>query len=97
MLIIVRAQSSLYQFQVKAKHAVFTEVFHLVQPRIEFDFQFLLGSLAFTLALITIRVETHLKILQQNPGELNMVHQGVGDKSLAIGKANLAHVAGISA
>ena len=49
----------------------------------------------FALALITLRIEAHLKEFQQQPRQLYMVDQGVGDKGLAVGKADLTHVAGV--
>ncbi len=95
MLVVVGTQGRLDQFQVEPKHPVLTEVLHIFEAGIEFDFQFLLGRLALPGALVTLRVETYFEKFQQQAGQFNVVHQRVGDKGLTVGKAYLAHIPGV--
>ena len=62
----------------EAQHSVLTEVIHVIQPGVEFQFQLLLGSLLFAL-LADGRVKPRSKVCSNNP--VIMADQGVGDKS----------------
>ena len=92
---VVGAQGCLHQLQVQPQHPVFAEIFNAVQFGGEFNLQFLLARHALGVTAVPVRIEPDLEEFQQQPRQLHMIDQRVGDEGLTVGDADLAHVAGV--